>query len=141
MKEAIKPFITFCKDTIKEELDNYEGSAYYACDLGYTLTEGMNSDGTFTYSRELAKDYLKEWWDEADEYWDYEQENFGEHIRSPFGDPEAYIVCMVIEGVNGLLAKCPTIDKNWNEEIELTEDVICRIKDELDEISDDEQVF
>ena len=141
MKEEIKPFIPFCKDVIKEELDNYEGSTHYACDLAYILTEDMNVNGSFTYSRELAKDYMKEWWDEAGEYAEYERFHFGKIEHNPFENPEGYITAMVIEGTNGLLAKCPFIDENWNEEIELTEDNICRLKDEIDELSDDVEVF
>ena len=141
MEKEIKPFIPFCKEYIKEQLDKYEGQTYYACDLGNVLTEGITADGSFTYSRELAKDYLREWWDEADEYWDYEQQNFGEHPHSPFGNPEAYTVCMVIEGVNHLLSKCELIDSNLDDEIELTEDNICRLKDEIDELDDYEEVF
>ena len=141
MEKEIKPFIPFCKEYLKEQLDEYEGQTRYACDLGYILTEGINADGSFTYSRALAKDYLKEWWDEADEYWNFEQENFGEHIHSPFGNPEAYTVCMVIEGVNGLLSKCELIDSNWNDEIELTEENIALLKEQVDELSDYVEVF
>lgn len=141
MEKEIKPFIPFCKEYLKEQLDEYEGQTHYACDLGYILTEGINADGSFTYSRELAKDYLKEWWDEAGDYAEYEKFHFGGYEHNPFENPEAYTVCMVIEGINGLLSKCELIDSNWNDEIELTEDNICRLKDEIDELSDDEEVF
>ena len=141
MEKEIKPFIPFCKEFIKEQLDYLEGNTHYACDLGLILTEEMNCNGSFTYSRELAKDYIKEWWDYASDYWDYEKFNFGEHQHNPFDDPEGYIVCMVIEGVSGLLAKCDFIDENWNEEIELTEENIAILKEQVDELSDDEDVF
>ena len=85
----------------------------------------------------MAKDYLKEWWDEAGDYAEYEKISFGEYEHNPFENPEAYTVCMVIQGICGLLSKCELIDSNWNDEIELTEDNICRLKDEIDELSDD----
>lgn len=141
MEKEIKDFIPFCKEKILYELENYEGQTVYACDLGYKLTEDINANGSFTYSRELAKDYLKEWWDEASDYWEFEQLQFGEHIHNPFDNPEAYIVCMVIEGVNGLLSKCPLIEDNWNDEIELTDDVVSTLKQQVEELSDDEDVF
>ena len=141
MEQEIKPFIPFCKDYLKEQLDEYEGQTHYACDLGYILTEGINADGSFTYSRELAKDYLKEWWDEAGDYAEYEKFHFGGYVHNPFENPEAYTVCMVIQGICGLLSKCELIDSNWNDEIELTEDNICRLKDEIDELNDDVEVF
>ena len=141
MEKEIKPFIPFCKDYLKEQLDEYEGQTQYACDLGYILTEGINADGSFTYSRELAKDYLKEWWDDADEYWVFEKEHFGENLHNPFENPEAYIVAMVVEGISGLLSKCQLIDDNWNDDIELTEENIALLKEQVDDLSDDEEVF
>lgn len=137
----MEQFITFCKEKINDELDNCAGQTVYASDLGFTLTEDINANGTFTYSRELAKDYIREWWDDANDYWQYEEYNFGEHYHNPFDNPEAYTVCMVIEGVRGLLAKCPFIDENWNEEIELTEENINLIKEQIAKIDDDEPVF
>ena len=141
MEKEIKGFIPFCKEKILSELENYDGQTVYACDLGITLTEDINANGTFTYSRELAKEYLKEWWNDASDYWDYEKWSFGENQHNPFDNPEAYIVAMVIEGVNVLLSKCPLIDDNWNDEIELTDDVVSTLKEQVEELSDDEDVF
>lgn len=141
MEKEIKPFIPFCKEFIKEQLDKYEGETHYSCDLGLILTETINADGTFTYSRELAKDYLKEWWDDASDYWDYEKFCFGENLHNPFDNPEAFITAMVIEGSRGLLEKCEYVESRWNEDIELTEDAIASIKEQIDELSDDEEVF
>ena len=140
-REKIIGFVEFCKNHILETLENYEGQTVYACDLGYTLTEGMNADGTFTYSTELSKDYLHEWWYEAADYWEYEKSNFGENYHNPFDNPEAYIVCMVIEGVNGLLAKCNYIDKHWNDEITLTKRTINTIAKQVEELSEATEVF
>jgi len=141
MESEIKPFIPFCKDFIKEHLGEHEEETHYACDLGYFLAEEINANGTFTYSRELAKDYLKEWWDDAAEYAEYEKFSFGEYEHNPFVNPEAYTVCMVIEGINGLLSKCQLIGDNWNDEIELTEENIALLKEQVDELSDDVDVF
>lgn len=139
--ENIVNFVRFCKDKIIDELPNYEGQQHYACDLFDYLTEDINANGTFTYSTELAKDYLKEWWDDASDYWEYEKFNFGENYHNPFENPEAYLVCMVIEGVNQLLSKCKFIDENWNEEIELTEENIQTITEQVKELDEDEPVF
>ena len=48
---------------------------------------------------------------------------------------------MVIEGINGLLSKCELIDSNWNDEIELTEENIALLKEQVDDLSDDVEVF
>ena len=137
----IPNFVRFCKNKINEELDNYAGTTVYACDLGITLTEDINANGSFTYSRELAKEYLKEWWDDASDYWNYEKWNFGENYHNPFDDPEGYTVCMVIEGVRTILSKCQFIDDNWDEEIELTDENIATIKEQVEEIDEDEKLF
>lgn len=137
----IPNFVRFCKDKIIDELPNYEGIQVYACDLFDYLTEDINANGTFTYSTELAKDYLKEWWDDASDYWEYEKSNFGENYHNPFDNPEAYLVCMVIEGCNQLLSQCKFIDDNWNDKIELTEENIQTITEQVEELDEEEKVF
>lgn len=136
----IKSFIEFCKAQVIDNLADYEGQDVYACDLAYTLTERMNADGTFTYNRAEAKEYIKEWWDTAADYSDYEEFNFGKR-SNPFENPEAFTVCMVINGVSGLLAKCAIIDEKWNDRIELTAENIATIKEQIEELSDDTEVF
>lgn len=126
----MEDFTEYCRDVILEELDNYEGQTVYGCDLGYTLTEAMNCDGTCTYSTWKAKEYLKEWWDEAADYFEYEKFTFGKNLHNPFENPEEYMVCMVIEGVAFILSRCATIDRLWNEEFELTPELIKTIKAE-----------
>lgn len=128
-------FTDYCRDTIIDALESYEGQDVYPCDLAYTLTECMNANGTCTFSRAEAKDYIKEWWDEAGEYWEYENDNFGEHRWNPFNDPEAFMVCMVIEGVASMLSQCETIDESWNDEIKLTAETIGKIKEEVAEVT------
>lgn len=138
----METFIDYCKNYILEHIDGYEGQEVYLCDLGFTLTEGPNCDGTLTYSTEKAKEYLREWWDEADDYFQYEKDNFGTP-RNPFENPEAYMVCMVIEGVRALIDDAvDTLGMNdqWNDEVELTADLIEKIKGAVEEF-DDERLF
>ena len=124
-------FIDFCKNWIAEHLDDYEGQQVYLCDLGYEITNGPNMDGTLTYDRALAIDYLKEWWWEATDYFEYEKLNFGNHVN-PFGNPEAYMVCMVIEGVNTLIGTAVAeLGMDWNEHVVLTPSLIDRIRESV----------
>lgn len=123
----------YCKDFIKDHICNYIGQDVYGCDLAYTITEGINADGSCTYSTYEAKEYLKSWWDDCGNYWQWENDNFGEHRWNPFDNPEAYMVCMVIEGVNTILQEFfNEHDDLWNGQFELTQeltDEICnRIK-------------
>ena len=45
----METFIDYCKNYVLEHIDGYEGQEVYLCDLGFTLTEGPNCDGTLTY--------------------------------------------------------------------------------------------
>lgn len=119
-----------------EKLNEYAGTTHYACDLGIILTEEENTNGTLTYSTWEAKEYLRYWWYDCAEYWDYEKANFGENLNNPFDRPEAYMVCMVIEGVRSILSQCKTIDDAWNEQIELTDEVVAQLKAEIEEVTE-----
>ena len=137
IKEEVPEFFDFCKNFILENIDEYEGNDVYACDFGITMTEAMNCDGTFTYSTEKAKEYLKKWWVDAGEYSDYEKFSFGER-SNPFDNPERFTTGMVMEGVRIILSRCQFIDDKWNDKFELTEDVIATIKEQLEEQTNDE---
>lgn len=136
-EEEIPEFFDFCKDFILDNIEDYEGSYVYGADLGIYLTEGINADGTFTYSTEKAKKYLQDWWEDAAEYSEYEEMNFGQR-SNPFENVEAFIVRMVIEGVRTILSLCKFVDDKWNDKFELTEDVIATIKEEVEEQTNDE---
>ena len=138
--EDKESFFEYCKQYVIDHLDNWEGKKEYGCDLASCLTEGMNADGTFTYSTAKAKQYIQEWWDDAADYSDYEEWNFGRR-SNPFENPEAFLVRMVIEGVQALLSKCEIIDQYWNDEIELTAENIQTIKEQLEEIDKDTDLF
>ena len=135
--EEIPEFFDFCKNFILDKIEDYEGSDVYGADLGIDLTEGINADGTFTYSTEKAKKYLQDWWADAAEYSEYEEMNFGQR-SNPFENVEAFIVRMVIEGVRTILSRCKFVDDKWNDKFELTAEIISTIKEEVEEQTDDE---
>lgn len=126
----MKAFNEFCIDFINDRLDEYKNQVIYACDLGYTLCEEINANGTVTFSYKEAKEYICEWWDDASDFSDYENFNFGER-SNPFENPEAFMVRMIIEGCNNLLSRCDYINEHWDEEIELTEEAIKELKTDL----------
>lgn len=136
----METFIDYCKNYVLEHLSEHEGREVYLCDLGFTLTEYPNCNGTLTYSREEAKNYLREWWNEADDYFRYEKDNFGT-ARNPFENPEAYMVCMVIEGVRELIdAALGELNLDYNEKEVLSPDTIVAIKQCVIN-NDSEQLF
>ena len=64
-----KDYLTYCKDHAVTHLRDMRGwdESVYGCDLANRLTESINVDGSATYSAYEARQYLKEWWDEAAE--------------------------------------------------------------------------
>lgn len=128
----MKEFTDYCRDFIIDNINDYKGEKVYGCDLYFTLCEGINANGTATFSRQLAKEYICKWWDDASDFSDHEKFNFGER-SNPFENPEAFMVKMVIEGVDSLLSQCQFIYDNWNDEIILTEEVINSITSDIEE--------
>lgn len=134
--ENLESFTQYCKEFIKDHIDGYTDQMVYGAGLGHTITEGINADGSCTYSTYMAKQYLKEWWDDAADYFQYEKDNFGEN-NNPFENPEAFMVCMVIEGVNQLLMHYFNAhDELYNEQFELTQEIADEICDFVDGESD-----
>lgn len=125
----MKSFSELCKEYLFEKLDEYEGITAYGCDLAYKLCEECNINGSLTYCRQTAIEQLCEWWYDAADYSDYEQMNFGER-SNPFENPEAYMVRMVICGIGYLLSQCAMINESWDDELELTPEVIEAIKEQ-----------
>ena len=114
-------------DYINYKLPDYEGCTTYGCDLGSLITECPNADGAYIIGIKESIDFIaSHFYDARDEY-EYEKDNFGEVLHNPFENPEAFIVCMLINTVEGILSQVPVIEENWNDEIELTQDVIDEI--------------
>ena len=130
----MEKYVDYVKNFIKDNLPNLENETKYACDLGYYITECINVKGYATYNKQEAMQYIKEWFDEAAEVYEYEMENFGKVYHNPFKDPKAWMVCMIIEGVNAILCRCNVLEKCWNEEIVLTVDVIDSILAEVEKV-------
>lgn len=127
----MKNFNEFCKEYICDKLDEMEGVSVCACDLAYTLAESDNINGSITYNRAAALDYICEWWYDCSDYSDYEESNFGKR-SNPFAKPEVFMVRMVIEGISSILSQCEIIDENWDNEIELTSEIIKAIKEQIE---------
>ena len=95
------------------------------------MTEEINVNGSATFSRQKAMDYIKEWFDEAAEVYDYQVENYGRATQNLFENPEAWMVCMIIEGCANLIGQCKCVEEIWNDEVELTEELAEQIKEEI----------
>lgn len=128
----MKNFNDFCKEHICYRLDEMEGLTIDFSDLAYRICEEENVNGTLTFNRKAAIEYICEWWYDCADYLNYEKDIFGYDMQTnPFSNPEAFMVCMVIEGCHSLLAQCEVVDSNWNSLIELTSEVIETIKEQI----------
>lgn len=130
--ERKENFSEYCHDYLCQQLDAYEGCDCYACDLAYKITEECNTNGTLTFSTADAMNYLWSWCYDCSDFSDFEEWNLGGRTN-PFENPEAYMTRMVIEGIYQLLARCECLQKVWDEEIELTPELIRQIKEETPE--------
>ena len=125
----------FVKDIIKEELENYEDTTAYGCDLSYTLLEGYNIDGVYFYNNYKATAFIKKHFDEFGEVVEEISFNLGsENIPNVFDEPDKFCVVCFIEIASYLLSKCKYVDDNWINEITLNKEIINTIKKELENV-------
>ena len=139
--EQIK-FIAFCKDIINDEIDNLTEKSVYISDLSFVMTEYMNTNGTFTFSRDKAIEIINEWWDDAADYLEFEEFNIGKITSNPFRNPEGFLVTMVIYGTDMILQRCEIVEKLWDKQkITLTQELVDIIKSQVLEIDDNTKLF
>ena len=123
------------KELLKEKLTDYEGHIAYGADLSWDLLEVENCDGTITYDRQQAIAWIKENFDLLDEVVEEIELNLGkESIPNVFLEPEKFMVVIYLEVAGGLLSNCRYINDNWNNEIELTKEVVNIITKQLDNL-------
>ena len=123
------------KELLKEKLTNYEGHVTYGADLSWDLLEVENCDGTITYDRQQAISWIGENFDLLEEVVEGIELNLGkESIPNVFSEPEKFMVVVYLEVAGGLLCECKYIGDNWNNEIELTREVVNTIVKQLDNL-------
>lgn len=124
---TIKEFVA---DVLMDKLDEYEGNSTYGADLAFYLLQRYNVDGSYTYSTYEAKKWVQEYFDELDEI----VEEMTEEGLAPcnvFDNPEAFQVQIMLYVAGELLGQCDTVNEFWNEEQELTKEIVAKIKEEL----------
>ena len=119
-------FITDLKADIVSRLSDYEDQSIYACDLGMTLFEGENANGSVFCNSYKTKEFIKENFDLFGELIEYWSDNFGETLN-PFLEPEKCHVILLIESARSILAGCKLVDEKWNDKITLTPAVIKKL--------------
>jgi hypothetical protein len=134
-------FTTDLKNQIIDKLNDYDGVNYYGCDLSSTLFEGENANGTVLFNTYQTKEFIKENFDLFGDLVEYCKDNM-DMTLNPFSEPEKAHVILLLEASQSILSKLPTIEKEWNNEIELTPKMIKKITKELLSLEiEDEDLF
>ena len=133
-------FKEICKDQIMSWLNDHEGQCIYGSDIDSAIVESDHVDGTFVLGTESAKEFIKDFWEEASDTFKHWEENMGETLN-PFENPEAFTIYMEHYGVASLLNDCEFIQDNWDEDVALTPNIINQIQLELNKVINKEKEF
>lgn len=118
-----------------EELQELEGVRVYGADLAFKVFECYNMTGSVTCSTFQAREWIKKHFCELGEIvetmrdeWEY---NAGADI---FDNPEKFQVCVYLWVASEICGQLETVGAFWNDETELTADLIEKITAEINEI-------
>ena len=131
-------------ERIIDKLDEYKDCEIYGCDLSYTLFEGENVDGTFTYNTYEAKQWIKSYYDDIGEVWEELQFNFDKEYLMQFNmfdNPEKFMVLIILESASYLISRCKLISDNWDNTIILDENNIKILTEQLKELDDGGSIY
>jgi hypothetical protein len=108
---AKESYIDYLKSFIKDNMSGYEGKKFDdGRELADMLTEGINANGTATYSAYEAKQYIIEWFDDCGDFVNWYQNDFGDPTHNAFERPELFHCQMVIIGIENMLSQIETLD-------------------------------
>ena len=124
------------KSQIIDRLNDYKGGIYYGCDLAYKLFEGENANGSVFCNTYKTVEFIKANFELFGELVEYYQDNFSETLN-PFTEPEKAHVILLLEASQSILSKCDFIDRNWNEQFELTETALEEITEQVNDFNGD----
>ena len=120
--EKIMEFTEYCINHIQEHIPNLLGSKCDSTDIARKLCAAMLADGTLTYSRGRAVEYIQEWWDECGDYFSY-MEEYSEN-ENPFKNPESFMVGMVHDAITSIINNAiESFEYHFDMVIETTEKI------------------
>ena len=133
----MKTFITDLKSKIIERLNDYKGVETYLCDLSGLLFESENANGSVLCNTYKTKEFINKNFDLFGQLVEYAKDNMGITLN-PFNEPEKAHVWLLLEASQSLLSQCKIVDKFWNYEKEIDDELINSIKEELNSLNVDE---
>ena len=116
-----------------EHLEDLEGQVVYGCDLAFKMFENENVTGSYTCSSYESKKWIKEYWDYLGEVVEDYEFNYGELPTNPFKNAEVFQMQIILHMASSLVAESDYIEEYWDEEIELTSEIIKKIVAEWSE--------
>ena len=120
-------------EMLKDSLQYFEDETVYTSDIGYTLLEGINMDGTVEYSRVNTYEKFQAYADEYSAGWNTLEEAWGGVDFNPFDEPEKVDVAIYTETASTILNILPSLRDVNNEEIVLDDAMIKTLTKELEE--------
>ena len=143
-----KEFLDLVKQEVKDRIRNYLGTYHYPCDYGFLLTESENCNGSWFCSQYEAREFIKKYFEDFEEYQSWYRFTFGEPEWFE-AEPDDYhhdiesVQCrMMIEAVeqcfNAAFSKAFDDDEEdiWNTKIEITEEFCDKIENALEEVDE-----
>ena len=112
----------WASDFINDAMEDWIGISCYACEIGYEITGEEKKKGFY----EPIK-FMMEHFKEAGEELRYQKEELCLEIN-PFEEPEAFVERWLEHAVEAVLSEIPVITDNWNNKIEITEEIVNEIK-------------
>lgn len=115
------------KKYLTGKLNDYKGCYSYGVDLSHLLTEGENANGSVYCNTYQTKELIKANFDLFGDFLEYYKQEFGEMLN-PFSEPEKTHVIFLIVATEQILNSSKYIQDNWDNQIELTDEVIKTLK-------------
>lgn len=131
----------FVKQEMIEKLENLKdyNASFYSSDFGFSLFESENVNGAYFCNDYNARNWLKKYFDDLSEIIEelklqFDVEYCNKILLDFFDNPDRFIVVIVLEVSSYLMGKCKTINKNWNDEITLSNELINTLISELKQV-------
>ena len=124
-------------EMLKDSLEDYEDTEVYTSDIGYTLLETINMNGTVEFNRKDTYEKFQAYADEYSSGWNTMEENWGGVDFNPFDQPEKADAAIYLETASTILNMLPSLTDFDTQEIVLDKGMIDKLKKELDEFEFD----
>ena len=135
------PVKNFVVDEMINKLNDYRGQEVYASDLAFKLFECENMTGSYWCNAFKSQEWLKNNFDYLGEIIEEIKNNFDNELIKDlfidfFDNPEKVQLIIILEVANYITNVLPTICDNWENEIELTPQIINQLTKELEALKD-----